>query len=70
MPKRWAFDLVTTVRNLRGRDWAMTLPFLLAFGGILLVFDPLQRLARLLGQRPHEIVVGALQASLMASLRV
>jgi 1-acyl-sn-glycerol-3-phosphate acyltransferase len=49
-------------------DWALTLPFLLAFGLILLVFDPLQRLVRLFGQRPHEIVVGALQASLMASL--
>ena len=48
----------------------MTLPFLLVFGAVLLVFDPLQRLARLLGQRPHEIVVGGLQASLMASLRV
>jgi 1-acyl-sn-glycerol-3-phosphate acyltransferase len=49
-------------------DWALTLPFLLAFGLILLVFDPLQRLARLFGRRPHEIVVGALQTSLMASL--
>ena len=51
-------------------DWALTLPFLLAFGLILLVFDPLQRLARLFGQRPQEIVVGAMQASLMASLRL
>jgi 1-acyl-sn-glycerol-3-phosphate acyltransferase len=54
----------------RALDWAATLPFLLAFGGILLIFDPLQRVARLFGQRPQENVAGALQASLMASLRL
>jgi len=48
----------------------VTLPFLLTFGLILLVFDPLQRLVRLFGERPHEIVVGALQTSLMASLHL
>jgi len=48
----------------------MTPGFLLAFGGILLGFDPLQRLARLFGQRPQEIVAGALQTSLVASLRL
>ncbi|MBW2400594.1 MAG: 1-acyl-sn-glycerol-3-phosphate acyltransferase [Deltaproteobacteria bacterium] len=53
---------------MRVLDWALTLPFLLTFGLILLVFDPLQRLARLFGRRPHEIVVGAMQTSLMASL--
>lgn len=51
-------------------DWVLTLPFLLAFGLILLVFDPLQRLVRLFGQRPHEIVVGALQTCLMRSLHL
>jgi 1-acyl-sn-glycerol-3-phosphate acyltransferase len=51
-------------------DWILTLPFLLAFGATLLVFDVLQRLARLLGQRPHEAVVGALQVCLLGSLRL
>ena len=37
---------------------------------ILLVFDPLQRLARLFGPRPHELVVAGLQWSLLAALRI
>jgi 1-acyl-sn-glycerol-3-phosphate acyltransferase len=54
----------------RARDWVLTLPFLVAFGGILLLFDPLQRVARLFGPRPHEIVVGWLQASLVAAFHL
>jgi 1-acyl-sn-glycerol-3-phosphate acyltransferase len=46
-------------------DWVVTPFFLLAFGGTLLVFDPLQRVARLFGQRPQEYVAGALQAALV-----
>jgi 1-acyl-sn-glycerol-3-phosphate acyltransferase len=46
-------------------DWIFTIPFLLAFGLLLAVFDPLQRIARLFGQRPQELVVGALQRSLL-----
>jgi 1-acyl-sn-glycerol-3-phosphate acyltransferase len=34
------------------------------------VFDPLQRVARLFGPRPHEVVVGLLQASLLAAFRL
>jgi len=34
------------------------------------VFDPLQRIARLFGQRPQEIVVGALQTSLVWAFRI
>ena len=48
-------------------DWLFSLPFLLAFGALLVLFDPLQRIARLFGQRPQEIVVGALQTSLVAA---
>jgi 1-acyl-sn-glycerol-3-phosphate acyltransferase len=48
-------------------DWLFTLPFLLAFGALLVLFDPLQRIARLFGQRPQEIVVGALQTALVAA---
>jgi 1-acyl-sn-glycerol-3-phosphate acyltransferase len=51
-------------------DWIFTPLFLLAFGGLLLFFDPLQRIARLLGPRPHEIVVGALQVSLVHAFRL
>lgn len=46
-------------------DWVVTIPFLLAFGLLLVVFDPLQRIARLFGQRPQELVVGALQRALL-----
>jgi 1-acyl-sn-glycerol-3-phosphate acyltransferase len=52
------------------RDWLFTVPFLLVFGGLLALFDPLQRLARLFGPRPQEIVVGALQWSLLQAFRL
>ena len=51
-------------------DWLVTVPFLLAFGGTLLVFDPLQRLARLFGRRPQEITAGALQFTLVQVFRL
>jgi 1-acyl-sn-glycerol-3-phosphate acyltransferase len=47
-----------------------SLPFLLAFGAILVLFDPLQRLARTFGPRAHEVVVGWLNVSLVAACRV
>jgi 1-acyl-sn-glycerol-3-phosphate acyltransferase len=46
-------------------DWLVTPPFLFAFGLTLLVFDPLQRIARLFGQRPQEHVAGCLQIVLV-----
>ena len=51
-------------------DWVFTVPFLLAFGLVLAVFDPLQRLARLFGQRPQELVAGALQYCLLWAFRI
>jgi len=51
-------------------DWVFTLPFLIAFGGTLLIFDPLQRIARLFGQRPQEIVAGYLQVVLVWAFRL
>lgn len=60
-------DLATRPRFL---DWFFTVPFLIAFGLLLAVFDPIQRLARLFGSRPHEIVVGLLQVSLVGALRI
>ncbi|MGH7785533.1 MAG: lysophospholipid acyltransferase family protein [Candidatus Binatia bacterium] len=52
------------------RDWACTIPFLIAFGGLLLIFDVIQRVARLFGQRPQEYAVGALQWSLVKALGI
>jgi len=49
------------------RDWIFTVPFLISFGLILLVFDVAQRIARLFGQRPQEYVAGALQVALVRS---
>lgn len=57
-------------RPTRLLDWIFTLPFLLTFGLVLLLFDPLQRIARFFGNRPHEVVVGALQVSLVCALRL
>jgi 1-acyl-sn-glycerol-3-phosphate acyltransferase len=51
-------------------DWLFTIPFLIAFGLLLGVFDPLQRLARLLGPRAHEVVVGLLQRGLVGAFRL
>lgn len=54
----------------RALDWMVTPVFLLAFGGTLLVFDPLQRAARLFGQRPQEVVAGCLQVALVGVFRL
>ena len=51
-------------------DWIVTIPFLISFGGILLLFDPLQRIARLFGQRPQEIVAGMMQIALVWAFRI
>ena len=66
-PQRVGPQRATPARIL---DWVASLPFLVAFGAILLVFDPLQRVARLFGTRPHEIIVGCLQVSLVAACRL
>lgn len=54
----------------RVRDWFFTVPFLIAFGLILLVFDVAQRIARLFGQRPQEYVAGALQWTLVRAFGI
>ena len=58
-----------TVRR-RFIDWLVTVPFLALFGLILLAFDLPQRVARLFGPRPQEIVAGALQVALTWAIRV
>jgi 1-acyl-sn-glycerol-3-phosphate acyltransferase len=54
----------------RAVDWTFTVPFLIVFGLVLGIFDPLQRIARIFGPRPHEIVVGLLQRSLIGAFRI
>jgi 1-acyl-sn-glycerol-3-phosphate acyltransferase len=66
-PQRVEPQRATPARFL---DWIASLPFLVAFGSILVLFDPLQRLARLFGQRPQEIVAGCLQVSLVGACRL
>ncbi len=51
-------------------DWIFTVPFLFTFGLLLVVFDPLQRIARLFGQRPQEATVGLLQLLLIQAFRL
>ena len=54
----------------RAIDWAVTVPFLLVFALILLVFDLPQRIARRFGRRPQEQVAGALQVALAWACRL
>ncbi len=63
---------VRQCRAVRPRvvDWIFTVPFLAAFGAILLIFDPLQRIVRVFGRRPHEIVAGWLQVALAGAIRL
>ena len=50
--------------------WVFTLPFLITLALLLVIFDVLQRIARLIGARPHEFVVGVLQRLVLWSLRL
>jgi 1-acyl-sn-glycerol-3-phosphate acyltransferase len=51
-------------------DWFFTVPFLIAFGLTLLVFDIAGRLARPFGLRPFEWVMAALQRTLISVFRI
>jgi 1-acyl-sn-glycerol-3-phosphate acyltransferase len=52
------------------RDWALTIPFLVAFGLCLAVFDVAGRVVRPFSLRAFEAVMAALQRSLMATFRI
>ncbi len=52
------------------RDWVFTIPFYIAFGLIIVVYDIAMRIARRFGSRAMSTVVASLQASLAASLRL
>ncbi len=51
-------------------DWIFTIPFLLAFGLTLAIFEPIARLARLFGLRPMEVTMGVLQRTLIGVFRI
>lgn len=52
------------------RDWVFTVPFLLAFGLTLGIFEIIARVARLFGMRPMEVTMGAMQRMLLWELRL
>lgn len=54
----------------RALDWSTTLVFLPAFGLVLLVFEVVQRVAKLFGKRAHDYAVGALCTSLVTAFRL
>jgi 1-acyl-sn-glycerol-3-phosphate acyltransferase len=51
-------------------DWIFTVPFLIAFGLTLAVFEPIARSARLFGLRPMEITMGVMQRVLLWVFRI
>lgn len=51
-------------------DWIFTVPFLIAFGLTLVIFEPIARLARLFGLRPMEITMGVMQQALLGAFRI
>ncbi len=51
-------------------DWPATLLMAVAFGLVLLVFEPLQRLAKAFGKRPHDWMVACLGTTLVAVFRL
>jgi 1-acyl-sn-glycerol-3-phosphate acyltransferase len=54
----------------RFRDWVLTIPFLIAFGICLLLFDIAGRVVRPFSMRGFEAVMAALQRTLMALLAI
>jgi len=51
-------------------DWIFTIPFLVAFGLTLAIFEPIARVARLFGLRPMEITMGVMQRVLLIVFRI
>jgi 1-acyl-sn-glycerol-3-phosphate acyltransferase len=51
-------------------DWVFTVPFLIAFGLTLAIFEPIARVARLFGLRPMEITMGIMQQVLLWVFRI
>jgi len=51
-------------------DWIFTIPFLVAFGLTLGIFELIARIARLFGLRPMEVTMGVMQRILLWLLRI
>ena len=51
-------------------DWIFTIPFLILFGLILAIFEPIARIARLFGLRPMEVTMGIMQKALLGAFFV
>ena len=51
-------------------DWTATLIFLLAFGAVLLLFEVIQRAAKVCGKRAHDYSVACLCTSLVTAFRI
>jgi 1-acyl-sn-glycerol-3-phosphate acyltransferase len=51
-------------------DWIFTIPFLIAFGLTLGIFEPIARFARLFGLRPMEVTMGVMQRILLWVFRI
>lgn len=54
----------------RVRDWVFTVPFLIAFGLTLGVFEVIARIVRLFGLRPMEVTMGVMQRILLWTFRL
>jgi 1-acyl-sn-glycerol-3-phosphate acyltransferase len=51
-------------------NWIFTVPFLIAFGLTLAIFEPIARIARMFGLRPMEITMGVMQRVLVWDFRI
>jgi 1-acyl-sn-glycerol-3-phosphate acyltransferase len=51
-------------------NWIFTVPFLIAFGLTLAIFEPIARIARMFGLRPMEITMGIMQRVLVWDFRI
>ena len=51
-------------------DWVFTIPFLVLFGLILVIFEPIARVSRLFGLRPMEVTMGVMQRALLGAFFV
>jgi len=54
----------------RIRDWIFTVPFVIAFGAVLAIFEVIARVTRLFGLRPMEITMGIMQRILLGLLGI
>ena len=54
----------------RAIDWLFTIPFVIAFGAVLGIFEIIARIARLFGLRPMEITMGVMQRILLWILKI